>query len=57
MRASLAQVGFLTVGAAIIVGSIIGAVAGYVGGFADNVLMRLMDVLLAFPACCSRSQS
>ena len=44
------QVGFLTVGAAIIVGSIIGAVSGFLGGFVDNVLMRLMDVLLAFPS-------
>jgi ABC-type dipeptide/oligopeptide/nickel transport system permease subunit len=44
------QVGILTVGGAIIVGSIIGAIAGYVGGFVDNVLMRLMDVLLAFPS-------
>ena len=44
------QVGFLTVGFAILIGSLIGAVAGYLGGFADNVLMRLMDVLLAFPS-------
>ena len=28
----------------------IGAVAGYVGGWIDNVLMRFMDVLLAFPS-------
>jgi ABC-type dipeptide/oligopeptide/nickel transport system permease subunit len=32
------------------VGSIIGAISGYLGGFVDNVLMRLMDVLLAFPS-------
>ncbi len=44
------QVGFLTVGGAILIGSVIGAVAGYLGGFADNVLMRVMDVLLAFPS-------
>jgi len=44
------QVGFLTVGFAIIIGSLIGAVAGYAAGWTDNVLMRLMDVLLAFPA-------
>jgi ABC-type dipeptide/oligopeptide/nickel transport system permease subunit len=48
-RVSL-QVGVLTVGLAIVVGTIIGAIAGYVGGFIDDVLMRLMDVLLAFPA-------
>lgn len=44
------QIGFLTVGAAIIVGSVIGAIAGYLGAFVDNLIMRLMDVLLAFPS-------
>ena len=44
------QVGILTVGFAIVIGASIGAVAGYVGGLVDDVLMRLMDVLLAFPA-------
>ena len=48
-RVSL-QVGILTVGFAIVVGSAIGAVAGYMSGMVDNVLMRLMDVVLAFPA-------
>ncbi len=44
------QIGFLTVGFAIVIGTIIGALAGYFGGRVDNVLMRLMDVLLAFPS-------
>jgi peptide/nickel transport system permease protein len=35
---------------AVIIGTIIGLVAGFFGGWLDNVLMRLMDVLLAFPA-------
>ena len=48
-RVSL-MIGFVTVGGAILVGAVIGAVAGYVGGWVDNVLMRLMDVVLAFPA-------
>jgi peptide/nickel transport system permease protein len=48
-RVSL-PVGFITVGWSIVVGLLIGAVAGYVGGWTDNVLMRLMDLLLAFPA-------
>jgi len=43
-------VGFATVGFAIILGTIIGAIAGFLGGTSDNVSMRLMDVLLAFPA-------
>ena len=44
------QIGFLTVGFAIIIGTFIGSVAGYAGGWLDNILMRVMDVLLAFPA-------
>jgi len=44
------RVGVLTVGFAILIGSLIGAIAGYAGGFVDNGLMRVMDVLLAFPA-------
>jgi ABC-type dipeptide/oligopeptide/nickel transport system permease subunit len=43
-------IGFVTVGFAIVVGSILGAVAGYAGGGTDNVLMRVMDALLVFPA-------
>ena len=43
-------VGIAAVGLAIVVGTVIGAIAGYAGGTTDNVLMRLMDVLLAFPA-------
>jgi ABC-type dipeptide/oligopeptide/nickel transport system permease subunit len=43
-------VGFATVGAAIVIGTILGSVAGFAGGTGDNVIMRLMDVLLAFPA-------
>ena len=43
-------VGITTVGFAIVVGTILGAVAGFAGGTGDNVIMRLMDVLLAFPA-------
>ena len=31
-------------------GTILGAIAGFAGGWTDNIIMRLMDVLLAFPA-------
>lgn len=48
-RVSL-QVGVVTVGIAIVTGTLIGSVAGYIGGWVDNVMMRIMDVLLAFPA-------
>jgi ABC-type dipeptide/oligopeptide/nickel transport system permease subunit len=43
-------IGFTTVTFAIIIGTTIGALAGYLGGGVDNVLMRFMDVLLAFPS-------
>jgi ABC-type dipeptide/oligopeptide/nickel transport system permease subunit len=43
-------IGFVTVGFAIVIGTTIGAVAGYWGGWSDNGMMRVMDVLLAFPA-------
>ncbi|MBW7883790.1 MAG: ABC transporter permease [Caldilineaceae bacterium] len=43
-------VGIMSVGFAIVIGSLIGAFAGHLGGWTDNVLMRLMDVMLAFPS-------
>ena len=43
-------IGFSTVGFAIIVGTLLGAIGGYLGGWLDNAIMRVMDVLLAFPS-------
>ncbi len=43
-------IGFVTVGIAILVGALLGAIAGYAGGRIDTLIMRLMDVLLVFPA-------
>ncbi len=43
-------IGFSTVGFAIIVGTVLGLISGYYGGWSENILMRLMDVLLAFPS-------
>lgn len=43
-------IGFASVGFAILIGALLGAVAGYAGGWADNIIMRIMDVALAFPA-------
>ena len=40
----------LIVLSAVIVGVTLGAIAGYLGGPIDNVLMRVTDVFLAFPA-------
>ena len=39
----------LAMAAAVAIGSLIGAVAGYYGGRVDNLLMRVMDILLAIP--------
>lgn len=43
-------VGFSTVSFAIVIGTVLGALSGYLGGWVDNTVMRLMDVLLAFPS-------
>jgi peptide/nickel transport system permease protein/dipeptide transport system permease protein len=47
-RVSL-MVAVFSVGVAFCVGSVLGAVAGYYKGFQDNLIMRSMDILLAFP--------
>ena len=44
------MIGFTTVIFAIVIGTILGALSGYFGGWTDNVIMRFMDVLLAFPS-------
>ncbi len=43
-------IGIATVSLAIIIGTVLGAIAGYYGGWLDNIIMRVMDVLLAFPS-------
>lgn len=47
-RVSL-YVGFITVTFAVVIGTFIGAVAGFMGGWFDNTVMRILDVVLAFP--------
>ena len=47
-RYSLA-IGVIAVGLAVGVGVPLGAVAGYYGGWVDETIMRLVDVLYAFP--------
>jgi ABC-type dipeptide/oligopeptide/nickel transport system permease subunit len=42
-------IGIVTITGSIILGTMLGAVSGYAGGWTDNLIMRLMDVLLAFP--------
>ena len=43
-------VAFIILSIAVVVGTIVGLVAGYVGGLVDELLMRLTDLFLAFPA-------
>ncbi len=44
------RIGFLVILISGGIGSIIGAVAGYYGGGVDNIIMRLMDIILSFPS-------
>ncbi len=48
-RVSLA-IGFTTVSFALFFGIILGSVAAYFGGWIDNLIMRIMDVILGFPS-------
>lgn len=43
------QVVFLAIALAFVAGSLIGLASGYFGGIVDDVVMRIMDGLLAFP--------
>jgi peptide/nickel transport system permease protein len=43
-------VGLASVGLAIGVGTFLGLISGYFGGWLDTLIMRFMDVLLAFPS-------
>jgi peptide/nickel transport system permease protein len=47
-RISLA-VGFVSVGIATVIGTLLGAAAGYHGGMIDGIIMRLVDLMLVFP--------
>lgn len=42
-------VGFIAVGISATIGTLLGITAGYLRGMVDTVLMRIMDVMLAFP--------
>lgn len=43
-------IGFSAVLVAMVLGVFIGLVAGYFGGWLDTLIMRLIDILMAFPA-------
>jgi peptide/nickel transport system permease protein len=44
------RVGFLAVGIALVIGTAVGLLAGFYGRWVDDMLMRIMDMLFAFPA-------
>lgn len=48
-RASL-EISMAVTAIGLIVGGLLGAFAGYVGGWRESVIMRVLDVLIAFPA-------
>jgi peptide/nickel transport system permease protein len=48
-RVSL-EVGLIAVGISATVGTALGAISGYFGGWLDELIMRLTDILFAFPA-------
>lgn len=43
-------IGFVVVTLAVLAGTLLGLLAGYYQGWVDTVIMRLMDVILAFPS-------
>lgn len=43
-------IAFIILSIALLIGVLVGALAGYLGGLADELLMRLTDLFLAFPA-------
>lgn len=47
-RVSL-KVGFVAIGLALMIGISLGAVSGFYGGKVDAILMRFVDIMLAFP--------
>ena len=44
------QVGVISVSLALVLGVTLGVLAGYYGGWIDNLVMRLIDIMLAFPS-------
>jgi len=43
------MIGFLSVGVSALVGVLWGVTAGYIGGRVDDIMMRIIDMLMAFP--------
>jgi peptide/nickel transport system permease protein len=43
------SVGVATVALSLVIGIVIGSISGFCGGWTDQLLMRLVDILMAFP--------
>ena len=43
-------VGCIVVSLSLLVGVVVGLIAGFVGGALDTIIMRIMDIILAFPS-------
>jgi len=44
------KVGFVAVGIAVLIGTVLGALSGYYGGLMDIIIMRFVDIMLCFPS-------
>ncbi|MBE9513631.1 MAG: ABC transporter permease [Chloroflexi bacterium] len=44
------QVGLVVIGIVVAIGIVLGSLAGYFGGIIDEIIMRITDIFLAFPA-------
>ena len=42
-------IGFTSMAIGVFIGTIVGAISGFAGGIVDNLLMRLVDVMLSLP--------
>ncbi len=44
------KVGLVVIGSVVVIGVVLGSLAGYFGGIVDEIIMRIADIFLAFPA-------
>lgn len=44
------RVGLIVIGTVLAIGIVLGSIAGYFGGLVDEIIMRVTDIFLAFPA-------
>ncbi len=43
------RIGFMVVGACLLIGLVLGSLAGYFGGIVDEIIMRLVDIFMSVP--------